>query len=71
MHRLIEDHLEEVLAESNSELENPVAAHLAECVECDRTTPHQPQKLFQVVIHFEIGFIIRKLIAKYNFPKQK
>ena len=35
MHRLIQDHLEEVLAESNSELQNnPAAAHLAECAEC-------------------------------------
>ena len=34
MHRLIQDHLEEVLAESNSELESPAAAHLSECAEC-------------------------------------
>jgi predicted anti-sigma-YlaC factor YlaD len=35
MHRLIQDHLEEVLAESNAGLQdNPVAAHLAECGEC-------------------------------------
>jgi hypothetical protein len=34
MHRLIQDHLEEVLAESTGEGESPVAAHLAECSEC-------------------------------------
>lgn len=31
MHRLIQDHLEQVLAEPNSE---PAASHLAECAEC-------------------------------------
>jgi hypothetical protein len=34
MHRLIQDHLEEVLAESNGEDRGPAAAHLAECSEC-------------------------------------
>jgi hypothetical protein len=36
MHRLIQDHLDEVLAESNSEglPESPVVRHLAECSEC-------------------------------------
>jgi len=36
MHRLIQDHLEEVLAESNGErlANSPAAAHLAECGEC-------------------------------------
>jgi anti-sigma factor RsiW len=35
MHRLIQDHLEEVLAESNgAEQSSPAAAHLAECEEC-------------------------------------
>jgi hypothetical protein len=32
MHRLIQDHLEEVLAEAN--LSGPAAAHLVECQEC-------------------------------------
>jgi predicted anti-sigma-YlaC factor YlaD len=36
MHRLIQDHLEEVLAESNGEVlqNNPAARHLTECEEC-------------------------------------
>jgi hypothetical protein len=35
MHRLIQDHLEEVLAESNGTGQSsPAAAHLAECEEC-------------------------------------
>lgn len=34
MHRLIQDHLEEVLAESNGEDRGARAAHLAECSEC-------------------------------------
>lgn len=36
MHRLIQDHLEEVLAESShsSNVASPAAAHLAECPEC-------------------------------------
>jgi predicted anti-sigma-YlaC factor YlaD len=34
MHRLIQDHLEEVLAESNGEENSPPARHLAECGEC-------------------------------------
>jgi hypothetical protein len=34
MHRLIQDHLEEVLAESNPNGSGPAAAHLAECAEC-------------------------------------
>jgi hypothetical protein len=34
MHRLIQDHLEEVLAESNPQQLTPAAAHLAECGEC-------------------------------------
>jgi anti-sigma-K factor RskA len=34
MHRLIQDHLEEVLAESNGEGLKSVAAHLDECKEC-------------------------------------
>jgi len=34
MHRLIQDHLEEVLAESNGEELGPAAKHLAECSEC-------------------------------------
>jgi predicted anti-sigma-YlaC factor YlaD len=36
MHRLIQDHLEEVLAESSHSLNvaSPAAAHLAECPEC-------------------------------------
>jgi hypothetical protein len=34
MHRLIQDHLEEVLAESNPNGSGPAAPHLAECAEC-------------------------------------
>ena len=34
MHRLIQDHLEEVLAESNPDGPDPVAEHLAQCGEC-------------------------------------
>jgi anti-sigma-K factor RskA len=34
MHRLIQDHLEEVLAESTGEGPKSLAAHLAECKEC-------------------------------------
>ena len=34
MHRLIQDHLEEVLAESNGEELGLAAKHLAECSEC-------------------------------------
>ena len=35
MHRLIQDHLEEVLAESNGAVQSsPAAAHLTECEEC-------------------------------------
>jgi hypothetical protein len=34
MHRLIQEHLEEVLAESNPDGSNPAAQHLAECREC-------------------------------------
>ena len=34
MHRLIQDHLEEVLAELNGNGSSPVAVHLAECGEC-------------------------------------
>jgi predicted anti-sigma-YlaC factor YlaD len=34
MHRLIQDHLEEVLAEPDGEGFSPAAAHLAECREC-------------------------------------
>jgi hypothetical protein len=34
MHRIIQDHLEEVLIESNGEETSPAAAHLAECEEC-------------------------------------
>lgn len=34
MHRLIQDRLEEVLAESNPNGSDPAAAHLAECAEC-------------------------------------
>jgi len=34
MHRIIEDHLEEVLAESNPQVSTPVVRHLAECAEC-------------------------------------
>jgi hypothetical protein len=34
MHRIIQDHLEEVLAESTGEENSPATAHLAECSEC-------------------------------------
>jgi hypothetical protein len=34
MHRIIQDHLEEVLAGSNPKELSPAAAHLAECSEC-------------------------------------
>jgi hypothetical protein len=34
MHRIIQDHLEEVLAGSNPKELSPAAAHLAECGEC-------------------------------------
>jgi hypothetical protein len=34
MHRVIEDHLEEVLAESGGESMRPALAHLAECANC-------------------------------------
>ncbi|HTB14690.1 MAG TPA: hypothetical protein VK752_24125 [Bryobacteraceae bacterium] len=34
MHRLIQDHLEEVLAEPDGQELEPTAAHLAECREC-------------------------------------
>jgi hypothetical protein len=34
MHRIIQDHLEEVLAGSNPKELSPAAAHLAECAEC-------------------------------------
>jgi anti-sigma factor RsiW len=44
MHRIIEDHLEEVLAKSNPEVNSPVARHLTECSECSEeisTLRHQ------------------------------
>lgn len=34
MHRVIEDHLEEVLSESPGDQNSPAAAHLAECEAC-------------------------------------